>query len=356
MSKKVLFLINGLGLGNSTRCSAIIESLIRKNCEISIITSGNGDWFFKNKDYIKNLHTIEEIKYGSKNNKINIFETLKGVPKTYGTIKKNSERIIKIINEYKPDVMVTDSVYLSKKIKKLGVPIIAINNADIVIEKFKQYEKKPKSIYLQLYCVEQLDYYYHKLIPNLIISPDLIFENSKSQLNNFKRISPIVRNGIKKNLSNSPLRGGIMLSGSNFGIKVKLKNNYKNINLSVIGREEPEGWQKKDNIKFLGKIKNNIDILNNIDFCVVNGGYSAISELFWANIPMIVVPVPNHAEQWINAKQIENSGCGLIANENNYENEIPKLINNFSTFKKNYLKYSNNENGAEEAANIIIET
>ena len=59
---------------------------------------------------------------------------------------------------------------------------------------------------------------------------------------------------------------------------------------------------------------------------------------------------------WINAKQIENSGCGLIANENNYENEIPKLINNFLTFKKNYLKYSNNENGAEEAANIIVET
>jgi len=143
MSKKILFLINGLGLGNSTRCSAIIENLVKKNCEISIITSGNGEWFFKNKDYIKNLHTIEEIKYGSKDNKINIFETLKGVPKTYGTIKKNSERIIKIINEYKPDVLVTDSVYLSNKIKKLGIPIVAINNADIVIEKFKQYKEKP---------------------------------------------------------------------------------------------------------------------------------------------------------------------------------------------------------------------
>ena len=40
----------------------------------------------------------------------------------------------------------------------------------------------------------------------------------------------------------------------------------------------------------------------------------------------------------------------------NYENEIPKLINNFTNFKKNFLKYSNNENGAEEAANIIIKT
>ena len=355
MSKKILFLINGLGLGNSTRCSAIIESLVKKNCEISVITSGNGEWFFKNKEHIKDLYTIEAIKYGSKNNRINIFETLKGVPKREKTKKENSEKIIKVINDYKPDVMVTDSVYLSNKIKKLEIPIVAINNADIVLEKFRQYEKKPKSIYLQLYCVESLDYFYHKIIPHRIISPDLIFEKSKSKINNFIRVSPIVRNGIKKNSSTLPLRGGIMLSGSNFGIKVKLKNDYKNIDLTVIGRDEPEGWEEKNNIKFVGKIKNNIDLLNNIDFCVVNGGYSAISELFWANIPMIVVPVPNHAEQWINAKQIEESGCGLIANENNYEDHIPKLINNFENFKRNFLNFSNNKNGAEESANIITE-
>ena len=33
------------------------------------------------------------------------------------------------------------------------------------------------------------------------------------------------------------------------------------------------------------KIKDNIALLNNIDFCVVNGGYSALSELFWAEVP-----------------------------------------------------------------------
>ena len=81
MNKKILFLINGLGLGNSTRCYAIIKSLIRKDCEISIITSGNGEWFFQDKKEITNLHTIEAINYGSKNNKINIFETLKNIPK-----------------------------------------------------------------------------------------------------------------------------------------------------------------------------------------------------------------------------------------------------------------------------------
>ena len=70
---------------------------------------------------------------------------------------------------------------------------------------------------------------------------------------------------------------------------------------------------------------------------------------------MIVVPVPNHSEQWVNAKQIQDAGCGIIGNENNYEDLIPKLINNYANFKNNFLKYSTSENGAEEAAKIILD-
>ena len=55
MNKKILFLINGLGLGNSTRCFAIIERLKLLNAEISVITSGNGKWFFSDKEEIENL-------------------------------------------------------------------------------------------------------------------------------------------------------------------------------------------------------------------------------------------------------------------------------------------------------------
>tara|TARA_B100001057_G_scaffold301008_1_gene301186 strand:+ start:1020 stop:2090 length:1071 start_codon:yes stop_codon:yes gene_type:complete len=356
MNKKILFLVNGLGLGNSTRCYAIIQSLIKNKCEVSIITSGNGKWFFQDKKEIKKLYTIEAINYGSKNNKINIFETLKNIPKILKIIKQNSDKIYKIIDDYKPNVIITDSVYLSLKIKKFRIPIVAINNSDIVLEKFNIFEDKPKSIYPQLYCIEKLDYLYHRFIPNRVISPDLIYEKSKSNVKNFNRISPIIRTGINQNLRNSVLIGGVMLSGSNFGIKVNLKKDYENLDLEIIGRDEPENWQQKKNINFHGRVKNNIDLLNKIDFCVVNGGYSAICELFWARIPMIVVPVPNHAEQWVNAKQIENSGCGFISDEKNYEDSIPRLIRNYNDIKKNFEKYSTHENGADEAAEIIIKT
>jgi len=43
---RILFLVNGLGLGNSTRCHAVIEQLLTAGSDIEVVTSDNGLWFF----------------------------------------------------------------------------------------------------------------------------------------------------------------------------------------------------------------------------------------------------------------------------------------------------------------------
>ena len=96
-------------------------------------------------------------------------------------------------------------------------------------------------------------------------------------------------------------------------------------------------------------------MLNNIDFCVVNGGYSALSELFWAEVPMIVIPVPNHSEQWTNAKQIVHAGCGILGNEENYEDLITELNKNFEKYETNYDALKIDNHGADNAAKIILD-
>ena len=69
---------------------------------------------------------------------------------------------------------------------------------------------------------------------------------------------------------------------------------------------------------------------------------------------MIVVPVPNHAEQWTNAKQIELSGTGIISDKDNYEKKITELNNDFKKFEDNYEKNIIDDNGADDAASIIV--
>ena len=355
--KKILFLVNGLGLGNSIRIYSIIQRLKFKNVGIYVVTSGNGEWFYKNLEDIDGLFYIDEIYYGSKNDKISISNTLKSIFKTIKTIKGNSYKLNSIINKVKPDVVVTDSVYMFPNIKKFGIPIIGINNADLTVDYFKKLKKKPLSILGQFYFVEQLDYLYHKMIPDIIISPCFLSEDIQDNLlrKKIKRVGPIVRLNIKKRLKRKNRRGAIMLSGSNFGVNVNLKNKDLKYELDIIGRSKPNNWSHRDGVIFHGKIKDNISLLNNIDFCVVNGGYSALSELFWAKIPMIVVPVPNHSEQWTNAKQIVSAGCGILGDENNYENLITKLNDNFEKYESRYDNLEIENNGAENAAKIILD-
>jgi len=358
MKKKILFLVNGLGLGNSTRCFAIIERLKKLGKDISVVTSGNGSWFFNKKKEIDNLYFSNPIYYGSSRQKISINKTLLSIPSIIKTIKNNSNNLIKILNDLKPDVIVADSVYTFPSVKKLSIPIVALNNADLTVDYFRRFKQKPKSIYGQYYFVEQLDCLYHKIIPDIVISPCFLNEDLKSEIyrKNIKRVGPIVRMGIKKRIKKKSRRGAIMLSGSNFGVEINLKNENQPFELDIIGRDKPKNWIEKKNIFFHGKIKDNIDLINNIDFCVVNGGYSALSELYWAKIPMIVVPVNNHAEQWTNAKQIELSGCGLISSKEEYEETIINLNRDYEKFEESYDDALIEDDGADAAAKIILDT
>ena len=80
--KKILFIVNGLGLGNSTRCEAIIESLTTNGHTVDIITSGNGKNYFENKNYFSNLYEFRSFFYAkNKKGKLSIWHTLLSIPK-----------------------------------------------------------------------------------------------------------------------------------------------------------------------------------------------------------------------------------------------------------------------------------
>ena len=86
--KNAILLINGLGLGNSTRCKVIIDWLIKKNYKITIVTSGNGEKFFKNSS--NKIILLEQIDYYKSSDNLsvkklflNLFKILKIVKKKF---------------------------------------------------------------------------------------------------------------------------------------------------------------------------------------------------------------------------------------------------------------------------------
>ena len=358
MSKKILFLVNGLGLGNSIRCFSIIQRLRNYEAEVNVVCSGNSAWFFKDKINKENFFEVDQIQYGKKGNNLSIYNTLLLTKKNLKIIKENVKKISKIIDNLKPNIIVTDSVYLQKKIKKFQIPIVAINNSDFTKSLFFKYKNKPISILAQFYCVEYLDYLYHQNVPDLVISPTLFEKYHQKNIlkNNSKiiRVGPIFREDlqhIKSNDSNPSCL--FMLSGSVFSTKVNFREINDKIIINVINKNLDNNF-KQNNINFYTKVKNNIDLINNAQFAVINAGFSAISELFYLRKPMIIMPIANHAEQWTNAKHVEENNIGIIANENNYEKKMFDIIENIDFYKENYSKIILNNDGAMDSAQIIL--
>ena len=159
--KRILILVNGLGLGNSTRCHAVIQHLKDRNAIVDVVSSGNGIWYFQNNKEINNFYEIESFKYGSKDGQISIFRTLKLIPEYIRISKRNKQTIQSIVAEHKPDAIVTDSVYMFGTLRKFGIPIVSLNNADVVFQVIFKFSETTFNL-PQFLAVECMDFLIHR--------------------------------------------------------------------------------------------------------------------------------------------------------------------------------------------------
>lgn len=352
---RVLMLVNGLGLGNSTRCHAIIQRLRDLGCEICVITSGNGKWYFEGRPDVPDIKGIEAFYYASHQGKISIPRTLLSVGEFRRIAKRNAGVVETTIDTFKPDVALIDSVYTTTPFKRRGIPIVALNNADVVHKSYRRFGDRPSSIRMQFYAIEEMDYLFHRARVDLVLSPNL--DDALPEVGgNVSRIGPIVRQGYESEQRTGPVRRVlVMLSGSRFGSKVALGNQDFPFHIDIVGREAPEGTTLPSNIVFHGRVKDNTEIVRTADLVLVNGGFSAVSEAFALRKPMVVLPIPNHAEQWVNARTIEKLGVGFVADENDIEGAMLRAIKDIDRLRAAYTALPPVRDGAGEAAKLIVE-
>jgi UDP:flavonoid glycosyltransferase YjiC (YdhE family) len=351
---RILFLVNGLGLGNSTRCHAVMQRLLEGGAEIQIVTSGNGLWYFRSVPNIAKLHEVESLYYGVKDGRINITRTLQAVSDFAAILRRNARKIDAILTDWQPDMAVSDSVYTYRPFKRRGIPFVALNNADVVHMAYRRYADRPRSVQAQFWCVEESDYLFHRMVPDLVISPML--DPSLGEVGgNVRRVGPIVRQGFSPSAARSPVRCVlVMLSGSRFGSPVIFDRIDWPFEIEVVGRPAPPNWDGGGQIRFHGKLLDNRALVEKADMVVVNGGFSAVSESFSMRKPLVVIPVPNHAEQWINARTIEHLGVGMSAQEADLENAMACAAQQVERFHEGYRRIGEIPDGAAQAAKLIM--
>lgn len=355
-NKRILFIVNGLGMGNSTRCHAIIEILHYRGYAIDVVTSGNGmDYFRHHISSISDLIEIKSLFYKKYKGKLSIGRTILSIPVLAFLYIQNIYVLYKTFKNKSYDAVVIDSDYTILLLRIMfNIPVFAINNADVVVREMKKLGKIPRKILMQ-FLVEKMDYWFHRVFVDFVLSPTIILEWNNHAHDKIHHFPPFIRSGLTVTTGINKVHNIlIMLSGSQFSTDVRFienRPNIPNMTITVMGRS----GSSSEEVKYLGKLYNNKSYLNRADILIINAGFSAVSEAVLLRKPCVIIPIDHHAEQYVNAHTMEKEGYALVANIDNVWQKTTELISNYNQVKQALDKKALPLNGHWLAADMIDE-
>lgn len=355
-----LFLINGLGLGNSSRCHAVMEHLAAAGCRVHVLTSGNGLAYLEGKECIASLTPMESFFYSGKNGGISGWSTLKSVRKLATLARTKRARLARLLEQIEPDVAIIDSEYALAPLRRRGIPIVGLNTSEMIVTEYLKCKDVPKDVRSHFWFVEFFDYLFHRHFCNLVLSPFPLRVPTRHR--KFRRVGLIARRSILEQAaprrtqsfpSPRQLRQVVfMLSGSVHASDISFEGHRIPFRIDIVGRS----GESRGNVTYHGRLMNNIELLSQADALVINGGYSAVSEAFVLRKPTFVVPVPGHAEQFVNARLVQELGVGFVATETNVLGKLLEMYRQDRWLDLKPMPPDFELDGAREAAQAILTT
>lgn len=304
-------------MGNSTRCHAVMEHLGEAGVEIHVLTSGNGLAYLGSKPGIASVNAMESFYYSGKAGGVSGWSTLKSLRRLAAIGRSKRAQLDALLQRIQPQIAVVDSEYAIAPLRRHGIPIVGLNTSEMIVTQYLKRKRVPAAVRSHFWCVEFSDYLFHRHYCDFVLSPFPL--RTPTRHRKFRRIGLIVRRAVREIVPRgkpilSPKDWNtvvFMLSGSVHASNISFDSAQLPFNVEVVGRD----GESKGKVKYHGRLMNNLNVLARADALVMNGGYSAVSEAFQLGKPVFVIPVPGHAEQFINGCLVEDLGLGISTTE-----------------------------------------
>ncbi len=325
--RRYLFCIVGVGAGNTTRNLAILRQLkALGDCEIRIAAQGNARRLLE-KEY--DTVALRDVGYTS-GGTFSAFQIVKSNLSFPFKFFQNMKQLKSIMENYQPDVVIADSdFYCLRPAKKLGIPLVSINNSAIIVESIKRDGGPPAGCGFSYNVIEKTDYWLQRRFPNRVLCPTV--ETQDGLASKFVQIPPMVREEITP--VESPGEEVVVLTGGS-GIdadKIDLSA-LQGKKVRVLGTNISRVPEDTNQVGFT------LDVMEHFRqarVLVMQGGFSSISEAVALRIPTVVVPIENHAEQWANGRAVERLGLGISAtNPSETGDAVLKILNDYDKYWK----------------------
>lgn len=276
-------------------------------------------------------------------------------------ITKSNHKCLKILKEFKPDIVLGFGGYVTypvlKAAKKLNIKtflheqnsIVGKTNKflskdiDLVAVSFlstlNKFPKARKVIYSGNPCGE-----------NALTTKGI--KKSEIGLDNKKKLVIVVAGSLGSSSVNEKLKEFLRLSKkSDFQVLyITGKSHYE---------EFIKGTRFGSNIKVLPYLDNLAGLMRNCDLIVTRAGASTMSEILALNLPAIFIPSPyvagNH--QYYNALEIVKNNAGLMLEEENLNGEtLFNMVTDLLNDKKKYeiMKMNLKNLGKTDSSDVIV--
>jgi len=339
---KILYGVCGEGLGHASRSRILIKYLKKKDHDIRIVAGGKA-YKLLSKEFDQ-VYKSEWPMVLYKNNKVKIVHTLlRFIHRTIVGTTKKFFVIRKLIKEFKPDLLITDSEPISfyaaffSKIKRLS-----IDNPQVLL--YRKYKVKFREIPAWLFLCFVLK------ISLFNANKYIIYDFSDEQIKDEKALflKPLIQDGI---LKQKPTYGNHV-----FVYQTSISNEY----LSQVLKKMDErfviyGMNKNlTDGNLIYKKFNEKDFYQDISSAkaiITNGGFTVISEALHLKKPIFCLPIQHQFEQMLNGRFIEMLGAGVSYIKYG-EKDLKEFFENIELYKKNLKSY---DSGNQEGTLRIID-
>lgn len=337
----ILYGVNGLGYGHSSRALVIAKYLEDIGHNVKIVANDDAYRVLKDKFDCIESHGLKTV---FKKNSVKNFAT---VVKNIQYFPRNVSSKIKFKDEFQkfnPDLCITDQEpIVAEFARQSKIPVISIDNSHALINLENKLPMKHQKDFIIAKQILQIT---TGRVNHYIITD---FTDSIPIKKNVTKIPPIVRTEVQKL---KPKYNGPVLVYLSKGDENSLEplKNFENEKFVVYGFDKN---YKVGNIEF----KTREHFLRDLEDCkciIGTAGFSLISEAIYLNKPYLAVPLKGQIEQIFNAIQIEKAGFGAMSKKIT-EKDVGYFFYRLEKFKKKLRPYNPDQKIVINTIEKIIE-
>ncbi len=329
---KFLFVVQGEGRGHLTQAISLFEILTSAGHQVVSVMVGmdneqNLPAFFREKIPVEiNTFPAPSLVYGQ-TKAVKIWDTISTHVKKIAKYRKSVQFLAQKVEEHQPDVIVNfyDMICgLYAQFYRPTIPVVCIGHQYLLLHQSfislpnKKIDRFLLNLNTRLTSLNST----RKLALSFVQMPD-------DKAHSIYVTPPLLRNEVKKMTPES--KPFILAYITHHKLSEDIINwhaNHRDVQIHCFwnNKEFVDEWQFRENLTF--HQVNSEKFLRMMQECsglICTAGFESVCEAMYLGKPIMMVPVPNHIEQEINAWDGQRAGAGISDTEFNFSRFIDYL-------------------------------